>query len=288
MKKFFLFSLPALISFAPIFAFAQSTITISSSVPGMAPITAASAGPGTFVQGFYNFALMIGGILAFGAIVYGGVLYAASMGNPGRQSEGKEWIKSALLGLLLLAGAYLILYTINPNLVNLSLPTLQTVNITAPATTGSILGGPTTAANFSPGLNGNAATNAVSASAISYYGTNTSSGPGNNTNGTGGQLACAWSVNNILTQAGIAPLDANSVQGMENALTSGRGTLVSQSAATAGDIVIEGNDGHVGICMNDGCTQVLSNSSSNGSFSWKSGVNFSGNGGTSRIYAINH
>ena len=85
-----------------------------------------STPPGAFVSGFYTFALMIGGVLAFGAIVWGGVLYAASAGNPGKQSDGKEWIKSALLGLLLLAGAYLILYTINPNLVNLSLPTLQT------------------------------------------------------------------------------------------------------------------------------------------------------------------
>jgi hypothetical protein len=72
---------------------------------------------------------MIGGVLAFGAIVYGGVLYAISMGNPSRQSEGKEWIQSALIGLLLLAGATLILKTINPDLVNLNLPTLQTVNI---------------------------------------------------------------------------------------------------------------------------------------------------------------
>ena len=138
MKKFFLFFSPPPSFLSPISAFAQSTI--SPAIPGMAPV-AASTPPGAFVRGFYQFALMIGGVLAFGAIVYGGVLYAASVGNPSKQSEGKEWIKSALLGLLLLAGAYLILYTINPNLVNLSLPTLQTVNIAAPATTGSILGG---------------------------------------------------------------------------------------------------------------------------------------------------
>jgi predicted RNA-binding Zn ribbon-like protein len=75
---------------------------------------------------------------------------------------------------------------------------------------------------------------------------------------------------------------------MEAALQSGRGTLISPSAAQAGDIVIEGNDGHVGICMNDGCTQVLSNSSSKASFSWVSGTNFSGTGGTSRVYQLNH
>jgi hypothetical protein len=130
MKKFFLFSFLIFIFTAPVFAFAQATISIASSLPGMGPV-ASTTPPGAFVGGFYQFALMIGGVLAFGAIVYGGILYAASAGNPGKQSEGREWITSALLGLLLLAGAYLILYTINPNLVNLNLPSLQTINITA-------------------------------------------------------------------------------------------------------------------------------------------------------------
>ncbi len=110
-------------------------VTISPSIPGMTTAATTSTLPGVFVNGFYLFALMIGGVLAFGAVVYGGILYAASAGNPGRQSEGKEWIKSAIYGLLLLAGAYLILYTINPNLVNLNLPTLQQINIQSPTTT---------------------------------------------------------------------------------------------------------------------------------------------------------
>ena len=103
-------------------------VDISPAIPGMGTITS-STPPGAYVSGFYNFALMIGGVLAFGAIVYGGILYAVSAGNSSRQSEGRAWITSALLGLLLLAGAYLILYTINPNLVNLSLPTLQAINV---------------------------------------------------------------------------------------------------------------------------------------------------------------
>ena len=77
---------------------------------------------------------------------------------------------------------------------------------------------------------------------------------------------------------------------MENALTSGRGTLVGQSSAKAGDIVIQAQDGHVGICMNDGCTQVLSNSSSHASFTWVSDTSFSPSysGGPGRIYRINN
>jgi TRAP-type C4-dicarboxylate transport system permease small subunit len=109
-------------------------VTISTSIPGNNANSTSSA-PGAFIANFYQFALMIGGILAFGAIVFGGVKYTASAGNPSAQSDAKEWIWGALTGLLLLAGAYLVLYTINPQLVNLNLPTLSQVpagNSTAP------------------------------------------------------------------------------------------------------------------------------------------------------------
>jgi hypothetical protein len=122
----------------PLFAFAQTNITISSSVPGRSSVSA--LGPGAFVANFYDFALMIGGVLAFGVIIYGGVRYMASAGNPSGQSDAKEWIEGALLGLLLLVGAYFVLNVINPQLLNLKLPTLQTLNIQVP-TSGSGSGG---------------------------------------------------------------------------------------------------------------------------------------------------
>jgi hypothetical protein len=103
-------------------------VTISTSIPGMSSGSSA-ASPGAWIAGFYQFALLIGGILAFGAIVFGGVKYTASAGNPSSQSDAKEWIEGALIGLLLLAGVYLILYVINPNLVNLSMPGLTTVTV---------------------------------------------------------------------------------------------------------------------------------------------------------------
>lgn len=109
------------------------TIPIATTVPGMA--ANATSSPGAFVSGFYQFALMIGGVLAFGIIVYGGVKYMTSAGNPSGQSDAKEWIEAALLGLLLLAGAYFILDVINPQLLNLTLPKLTPVNISTPAAT---------------------------------------------------------------------------------------------------------------------------------------------------------
>jgi hypothetical protein len=118
--------------FSPLVSVAHA-VTISMSIPGAS--TTASSTPGAWVANFYQFALMIGGVLAFGVVVYGGVKYMASAGNPSGQSDAKEWIEAALLGLLLLVGAYFILNVVNPQLTNLTMPTLQTVNISAPTST---------------------------------------------------------------------------------------------------------------------------------------------------------
>lgn len=111
-------------------------VTISMNLPGTANAT--SSGPGAFVANFYQFALMIGGVLAFGVVVYGGVRYMASVGNPSGQSDAKEWIEAALLGLLLLVGAYFVLNVVNPQLTTLGLPTLQTVSQTPTTTQATI------------------------------------------------------------------------------------------------------------------------------------------------------
>ena len=145
MKKFFLniffLTLGLFASLIAIPAFAQTHITIATSVPGNYGAAAAGASPGAYIANFYIFALIIGGILAFGVVVYGGVKYMASAGNPSGQSDAKEWIEAALLGLLLLVGVYFILDVINPQLLNLNLPTLTAVNIVAPSSGGGGGGG---------------------------------------------------------------------------------------------------------------------------------------------------
>ena len=110
-------------------ALAQTQIQISTSIPAT---NDQGSSPGGVVANFYQFALMISGILALGAVVYGGIKYVASAGNPSAQHEGREWIQSALLGLLLLAGAYLILSVVNPDLLKLDMLNklnLETVSI---------------------------------------------------------------------------------------------------------------------------------------------------------------
>jgi hypothetical protein len=83
-----------------------------------------------YITAIYNFALMIIGIICFGALVYGGFLYLTSAGNPARIKEAKDQIFSAILGLIILFSAYLILRTINPELVILYQEPPQTFGCT--------------------------------------------------------------------------------------------------------------------------------------------------------------
>ncbi len=102
---------------------AASTVfaaTINTNLPGTNPTV---NNPGGFVANFYQFALLLGGLLAFGAIVYGGITYTLSAGNPEKQSDAKSRITQALLGLFLLLGAYIVLNLLNPKLTNLQLDT---------------------------------------------------------------------------------------------------------------------------------------------------------------------
>ena len=108
----------------PVISSAQ--VTINPNLPG-AQIQSSDNNPCTIVINFYWFAIFISGILAFGAIVYGGIKYQISAGNPGSQSEGKKWIMGALEGIVLLFASYLILQTINPALTKCQWPELQNI-----------------------------------------------------------------------------------------------------------------------------------------------------------------
>ncbi len=82
------------------------------------------------IQNIFNLALLVSGILAFGAVIYGAFMYTFSAGNPGMQSDARDQILQAFLGLALLLGSYLILNTLNPNLTRITLNPLPA--ITAP------------------------------------------------------------------------------------------------------------------------------------------------------------
>ncbi len=82
-------------------------------------------GPVALIANLYDFALAVGGLLAFGSILYGAVLYLARPGDHEAQSNAKARLTDAFLGLLLLVGIYMILHIVNPGLTKLQFPILQ-------------------------------------------------------------------------------------------------------------------------------------------------------------------
>ena len=75
---------------------------------------------GQYIAAVYKYLTAIAVVAAAVMITYGGFRYitGASMGSVQR---GKEIIRDALIGLMLVLGAYTVLTTINPNLVSLKL-----------------------------------------------------------------------------------------------------------------------------------------------------------------------
>jgi len=72
-----------------------------------------------YISGVYKYAVGIGGILAAVMMMIGGIQYLTAGGDAGRVAKGKEKISDAILGLFLVLGTYMILNTINPNLVSM-------------------------------------------------------------------------------------------------------------------------------------------------------------------------
>ena len=74
------------------------------------------------VAWLYTLIVGISGLAAFVMIVWGGVQYMTSTGDPTKTSDAKDKIKNALLGLLLVLASFLILQVINPELTLLQEP----------------------------------------------------------------------------------------------------------------------------------------------------------------------
>jgi hypothetical protein len=87
-------------------------LTVDSKLPDM-------------VKYFYEWGIAIGGIAVFVALLFGGFLYLTSAGDPARLREAKDRIFSALTGLALLLGSWVILNTINPELTVLRPPSFE-------------------------------------------------------------------------------------------------------------------------------------------------------------------
>lgn len=77
--------------------------------------------PAVYVRNLYTFGIGLAALFAMAQIVFGGVQYTVSAGNPSLQGDAKDRILNAIYGLILLLSAFLILQTINPKLTTLTI-----------------------------------------------------------------------------------------------------------------------------------------------------------------------
>jgi hypothetical protein len=127
----FLFSV-----FLPYFIFAQGT-NLEVQYPeigGVKPETVSTGLP-QYVKYVFNFGIATFGLVVFGALLWAGFLYLTSAGRPDRLKEARDRILSAFLGLIILLSSYIVLTTINPQLVIFPLTALTPTQKTATTTT---------------------------------------------------------------------------------------------------------------------------------------------------------
>jgi hypothetical protein len=113
-------------------------------LPGIADKPGDTTNINKYIPGIFNFAIGLSAIFVVVMIVYGGVQYLTTDAFTGKQ-EGKSRIFNAIKALVLVIGAWLILYEINPKLVDIDLsiesikaPALSTVTAGKPMTQAEI------------------------------------------------------------------------------------------------------------------------------------------------------
>lgn len=119
MKKIF-FLIPVFcLSLLVISASAETQTNSDSSINLEVPIAGEEqvSGIGDYISKVYTFAVGVVGLAAVIMIMIGGYLYMTSHGNATQAEKGKDFITSAVLGLIIVLVSYVILRTINPNLV---------------------------------------------------------------------------------------------------------------------------------------------------------------------------
>ena len=80
-----------------------------------------------YLANLYKYFAGVIGILATVMIIYAGFRYITSFGNASRMSAAKDQIFSAVIAIIITLGTYIFLYTINPRIVTLSLPSVEEI-----------------------------------------------------------------------------------------------------------------------------------------------------------------
>lgn len=88
--------------------------------PTLAPIA-------IYINSLYQYMAGAIGIIAAIMIMVGGIIWLTSAGSSTKVEEAKEMIVSSLIGMALVLCSWIILYTVNPDLVNLKAPAVPSI-----------------------------------------------------------------------------------------------------------------------------------------------------------------
>jgi len=116
MKKVFLISLILLV--VPVVALAA--FVPLAPIPGLTDIQPSQSGLAGFFNSLYRYCIGLAAALAVIEIIWGGLLYSTT-DSIGNKEEGREKIKNAIFGLILVLSPVLVFSIINPAILNLSL-----------------------------------------------------------------------------------------------------------------------------------------------------------------------
>jgi len=72
-----------------------------------------------YVTYIFQVSFIVIALASFGVLIYGGFVFLTSSGSPTSRNEGKNWLLSGILGLIIALCSYLILNAINPDLLKI-------------------------------------------------------------------------------------------------------------------------------------------------------------------------
>lgn len=80
-----------------------------------------------YIANFYKFAIGLTGILAVIMVTAGGMVWLTAGGSAGQIGKAKQMIMGSIAGLLLALFSYTLLYSINPDIVNMKIANVNSV-----------------------------------------------------------------------------------------------------------------------------------------------------------------
>ena len=124
-NKLFFFALLLLFFIGANFVLAQKPLEITyPEIEGFTPTTTKTALP-DYIKYVFQLSLYIAALIAFGSFIYGGFRYLTSGGSASVKKDARSQISAGMLGLIILISSYIILNTIDPQLVILKSPFLE-------------------------------------------------------------------------------------------------------------------------------------------------------------------